>query len=105
MKPELQRIKIAEACGWKITHALTALGIDPADGLQERLPDYLNDLNEMTQAVKSLPYELLPTYMNHLFYVLIRVKGEAGVSDFDKHTAEPEYCAEAFLRTLNLWEE
>jgi hypothetical protein len=92
MTPELQRIKIAEACGESHHHL-------------RNLPDYLNDLNAMMQAVKSLPCELLAIYMNRLFYVLIRVKGDAGVSDFDKHTAEPEYCAEAFLRTLGLWEE
>jgi hypothetical protein len=122
MKPEAQRIKIAEACAWTITKDVSAIpslwvitnGTHTKRVASHKtkdaayliaIPDYLNDLNAIMKAVKSLPYELLATYMTHLFYVLIRVKGEAGVSEFDKHTADPEYCAEAFLKTYDLWEE
>ena len=111
MKPEHQRIKIAEACGFLRNNELDCWEknnryyFNCGDSRLAQLPDYLNDLNAMVQAVKTLPHELLAIYMHHLFYVLIRVKGEEGVSDFDKHTAEPEHYAEAFLKTLRLWEE
>ena len=111
MKPELQRIKIAEACGYIRNDELDCWEknnryyFNCGDSQLAQLPDYLNDRNAMVKAVKTLQYELLAIYMHHLFHVLIRVKGEAGVSDFDKHTAEPEHCAEAFLKTYDLWEE
>lgn len=68
-------------------------------------PDYLNDLNAMHEAVRSLPYKKQPVYMKNLFYVLIEQNGEAGVSDFDKHLASASVCAEAFLKTIGKWED
>ena len=69
MKPEQQRIAIAEACGWKWDGRFTV--IDPKgnrlcnnDGdtgltwkqacAQNKIPDYLNDLNAMHEAEKVL---------------------------------------------------
>jgi hypothetical protein len=92
MKPEQQRIAIAETCGWK-----------PAPRgrwkLNERVerfkPDYLNDLNAMHEAEKTLNRE--SGYHEIGGYGLYLVALEHNAS------ATAAQRAEAFLRTLNLW--
>ena len=106
MTPEKQRIAIAEACGWD--------GIFKNDegeycGHQPNqprftewvtnapLPDYLNDLNAMHEAEKVLTDDQYDDYRRHL--------GKAanylwrGI-----FSATAAQRAEAFLRTLNLWQ-
>ena len=88
--------RIAEACGW-----------EPAPRgrwkLNERVerfrPDYLNDLNAMNEAEKTLDYNQMNRYQN------------IELSRF-VHTETTWICsstaaqrAEAFLRTLDLWNE
>jgi hypothetical protein len=65
MKPELQKIAIAKACGWKHdTRDLRIAGIPIEDSFPwispdgeraypQQIPDYLNDLNAMLAALKS----------------------------------------------------
>jgi hypothetical protein len=114
MKPEEQRIAIAEACGW------TPIGrpeqYDPPIGFpagaltvagnQQLLPDYLNDINAMREAENKLSKD----HRKQLVYVLLRVV----IADLDRYTPEIDKFrviyfataaqrAEAFLRTLNLW--
>lgn len=92
METELQRIEIAEACGWK-----------PAPRgrwkLNERVerfkPDYLNDLNAMHEAEKTLNRE--SGYHEIGGYGLYLVALEHNASATAAHRAE------AFLRTLDLW--
>ena len=95
MKPERQRIAIAEACGWRTGYR------DPE--AWHPLPDYLNDLNAMHEAEK----------------VLSRGEGYHQKGGFGLYkTALAEVCdeqhpidataaqrAEAFLRTIGKWEE
>jgi hypothetical protein len=90
MNQELQRIKIAEACGWTKISQRCMWG----------LPDYLNDLNAMAKAEKSIGDKNL--YRKFLYLVVL--------DDPENIANEPAWAtaaqrAEAFLRTLNLWEE
>jgi len=103
MKPELQRIKIADACGWKWERLWTGeLHGKPVgeQGPFREVPDYLNDLNAMHEAEKSIGDKYL--YRKFLYLVVL--------DDPENIANEPAWAtaaqrAEAFLRTLNLWEE
>ena len=60
MTTEEKRIKIAEACGWKVEDATNWFGLKlgdlPGDGLKP-IPDYFDDLNAMHDAEKALDLE------------------------------------------------
>ena len=104
MDKEKQRIKIAEALGY--THVRIAKAIEgPPDAAighhptePHSVPDYLHDLNAMHEAQKILKLGMRNRYDAELSLI-----------------AERDYCfiwetsakqkAEAFLRTLDLWEE
>jgi hypothetical protein len=91
MKPEQQRIAIAEACGWTGISNWGAGGINgkhPKEPWTEVIPDYLNDLNAMHEAEKKLPDVLFVRYANWI-----------------PPCATAEARAEAFLRTLGKWED
>ncbi len=105
MKKEQQRIKIAEACGYKY---LESYGWFDKDGetyyignediVSPQIPDYLNDLNAMHEAEKVLTAEQRRSYVNRIFNL--------PVSECESNTfATAAQRAKAFLRTLNLWEE
>ena len=53
MKPEQQRIAIAEKCGWTLTES-KVFGIDPKTHGLDSIPHYLEDLNAMHEAEKVL---------------------------------------------------
>ena len=99
MTPEQQRIAIAEACGWK-WHSRYKGSIKVWDnGLDyvfwdSDLPDYLNDLNAMHEAEKVLNNEQWVAYGREL--------NRLGVFPMVHATASQR--AEAFLRTLGIWE-
>jgi len=114
MKPDKQRIAIAEACGWKCFCSFKeafACWVRPSamEHQTEWLPDYLVDLNAMHEAEKILTPEYQPA------------KGESQWSDYigwlgfcgENKTREVYECvtataaqrAEAFLRTIGKWEE
>ena len=103
MTPEKQRIAIAEACGWELvirwrTPGITPMGVHPSTCGWVDVPDYLNNLNAMHQAEKVFQNDAL---LWHRYAALI-----------DKDYVNQPYTigataaqrAEAFLRTLNLWE-
>ena len=106
MSPEEQRIAIAQACGWT--------GFNPdnipdclqytarrSDGKWGLIPDYLNDLNAMHEAVKGLPQNLMPRYFACLCNV---VSGSLSLYGYSKATeATAPQRAEAFLKTLDKW--
>lgn len=108
MKPELQRIKIAEACGWVLDHI--------RNGAMYYLPekdfhvgDPLNDLNAMAEAEKILNERQRQTYA---WQIIRLARKQAGIDEHESHYPVPFVLfataaqrAEAFLRTLNLWEE
>lgn len=115
MKPEEQRIAIAEACGLKEYQSPAGAywyGEDhPScqDGATLwELPDYLNDLNAMHEAEKILTpkqrdayfWELLKTTPSYDLMV-DGLDGNNGGFEFISMTAPQR--AEAFLHTLNLY--
>ena len=99
MKPEQQRIAIAEACGW----VESPYGKWSNDGLILRdplnPPDYLNDLNAMHEAEKTLDYNQMNRYQNIELSCFVHTETTWICS------ATAAQRAEAFLRTLNLWKE
>lgn len=110
MTQEAQRLAIAKARGWTgiIYNSFLRdyFGHMPnTDRDKYALPDYLNDRNVMMEVVKSIPRDQHDRYLTRLFNILIKARGDEGVSKLDTHTAEPKYCAEAYLKTLNLWIE
>ena len=130
MTPEQQRIAIAEACGWTVTHwKVNPFDViatkDGTEYLLKHLPDYLNDLNAMHEAEKVLwDKGLMLEFVNQLVGIVCAAKGFR----LDKlatdevaayvtvlclavqpkpmlHHATAAQRAEAFLRTIGKWEE
>lgn len=110
MSPEKQRIAIAEAYGWKDISDWGAGGINgrhPVEPWTEVIPDYLNDLNAMHEAERVLSPTLFAAdsdgrrpEVNLYLTWLTRICGHSPIA-----FATAAQRAEAFLRTLNLWEE
>lgn len=99
MNKEKQQIKIAEACGWRLFSSFDNLWAAPGHVVEYDcdaypLPDYLNDLNAMHEAEEMLG----ATQMHHYGQWLQNIYGPI-------YRATAEQRAEAFLKTLNLWEE
>jgi hypothetical protein len=110
MDTHKQQIAIAVACGWhkhdcgdclcwKLGTELMGITCSVYD-----LPDYLNDLNSMHKAEKMLTLEQHSYYRENLAMVvgftdISPTGGRAYVS------ATAIQRAEAFLRTLGIWEE
>ena len=95
MNQEEQRIAIAEACGWKTGYR------DPE--AWHPLPDYLNDLNAMHEAEKTLwkqgTSDYDPLARRRYYHTLDQLTGD----QWDTITATATQRAEAFLKALNLW--
>lgn len=129
MSPEAQRIAIAEACGWRRVYLHDSqfkcgshgCGYDTHikwihddapysptlhPGQLDNLPDYLNDLNAMHEAEKTIltcaPWWL---YQKELRRVTLwdGVDGSDVVTRLIRATAAQR--AEAFLRTIGKWTE
>jgi hypothetical protein len=107
MTNEAQRIAIAEACGWTDIRA-QKIGNDhdlwgAKDGRRNRIPNYLNDLNAMHEAEKVLTEKQVRSYA----FTLAQVLDTSPTVDLDDQFlnihATASQRAEAFLRTLNLW--
>jgi hypothetical protein len=107
MNEEKQRIKIAEAVGWKKLKDFSDSGwpllLTPPEKPNkkwylEAIPDYLNDLNAMHKALKLIGEIKGIDLCWHL--------NDMGISgEWQILNATAEELAEAFLKTLNLWEE
>ena len=101
MKPEAQRIAIAEACGF--TPSKKGDWWHTPEGNQcfaSELPDYLNDLNAMNEAEKAV-CRRGNNVGETLFGHLVEICG----CEIDAAFATAAQRAEAFLRTLGKWEE
>lgn len=96
MKPEAQRIAIAEACGI-VTKDQWGPLYRTQQGMVRDCPDYLNDLNAMHQAEEILN-EKQEHIMNDTLWDLM-----LGRKYLWHATAAQR--AEAFLRTLGKWKE
>lgn len=96
MKPEQQRIAIAEARGIKPPYKIEQ-GLDGKDWQARKtiwtIPDYLNDLNAMHEAekVKIIGTEYESDYCMYLY------------ENAHQCFATSAQRAEALLKTLNLW--
>ena len=126
MKPEAQRIAIAEARGWSVTSNPDGQGVKwigpNGEGLHgggkhgwgfndepihSTLPDYLNDLNAIMPVVQELPLYQFVEVANYLRKL---VKTSDGLTEAVRMAltialATPEQWCEAFLRTIGKWEE
>ena len=91
MKPEQQRIAIAEACGtMRWSYAL------PKKCVGASVPNYLNDLNAMHDAEKMLTSSQIAQYVDSL-------------EEMNERWSTPAFAtaaqrAEAFLRAIEKWE-
>jgi hypothetical protein len=123
MDEEKQRIKIAEACGWSRTMTPCGLiewlspfperkyiGRFRIDVVPSKIPYYLNDLNAMADAVAYLTPEQVDAFAIELSAIVLENPSKAW---WDLNANEVGHVvnataaqrAEAFLKTLNLWEE
>ena len=117
MNPDKQRIAIAEACGWTECHPATKTphGFFEAYGRKklpcgsrkdERLPDYLNDLNAMHEAEYHPSITCnYPRYVREIAKLLpASDSNTAQFADLAVCHATAAQRAEAFLRTVGKWE-
>lgn len=135
MSPKKQRIAIAEACGWKYWHDSSEtflLSPDerwPTSGLGKKwgtkegdarpfcplkditgLPDYLNNLNAMHEALRTLGFEQQTAFLRELASIVGTstsfVEGTQGKADFfSMVTAKPQQLTEAFLKAIGKWDK
>jgi hypothetical protein len=107
MKPEKQRIAVAEACGWTVS----ANGwwshptLPDNGGAMPDAPDYLNDLNAMHEAEKVLTQQQRIEYVRDLGYIWTGRNDRALPNWWFVHDATAAQRARAFLRTIGKWED
>ena len=111
MSPEKQRIAIAIACG--LTNAkpvvvknVTHQGDDRTVGISSDsgwIPDYLNDLNACHEMEKVLMEKGVNAWWSYVAFINRRNPRPFG-TETAVHATAPQRC-EAFLRTLELWED
>ncbi len=112
MTPEAQRIAIAEACGWTDCHIGSAgiggaverrgrpKGTPPKRKYTCDLPDYLNNLNAIHEAVQYVrDNDMFWTKYNEW---LIKI---CGGYKWEAISATSSQRAEAFLRTIGKWDD
>jgi len=114
MSPEKQRIAIATACGWKNFNSASHEGAlqygQPPNARHNSclLPDYLSDLNACHEMEKGLDYEqceAFSTTLADIVHAANREKDYGVPWAFARIHATAAQRCEAFLRTLDLWQE
>jgi hypothetical protein len=109
MNKELQRIRIAEACGFDKSHWLELKG-GIVFGTSGSLPDYPNDLNAMHEAIETLSVGEKSTYIMQLMDTCCEhpigcvpdwTRDRQSLARLTQATAAQR--AEAFLRTIGKW--
>ena len=117
MKAQAQQIAIAKACGWGSFRSVPdelqpqimrlegiSLVVNYGGGGFNEVPDYPHDLNAMHEAENALTLEEHSYYRENLAMVV-------GFTDISPNggrayvSATAAQRAEAFLKTLGLWEE
>ena len=114
MNKELQRTTIAKVCGWEAGEANVNRDHSKAQGFwykqmfyvgTDSLPDYLNDLNEMHEALKFLVTDdQKRRFVDYISNInnggngALRWRGRWACA-----SASAAQYAEAFLRVFNLW--
>ena len=97
MNPEAQRIAIAEA---PTPDAILGDWRDEIGG-SRHLPDYLNDLNAMADARKSLTSDQQEEFIYQLSLICCPITGET----WEMVDSSAGQQAETLLKTLGLWVE
>ena len=111
MNPEQQLITIAEACGCRecwISQNGAHWGFLGENYYSQLLPNYLNDLNAMHDAVSIFDYDQADQFEDHLCDICKRSNDEKenpAPWRFAVVNATASQRAEAFLRTIGKWEE
>ena len=120
MTPGQQRIAIAEACGWTnvapvVVRNVKHQGDDITVGISSdsgQVPDYIDDLNAMHKAEKVLwDTGKAMEFTNQIVGIVCSARGfrwDKGTSDdhlMCLSHATAAQRAEAFLRTIDKWEE
>lgn len=108
--------KIAEACGWhdfKLSTLFSGSRLTaciPGDSQRLFVPDYCNDLNACHEFAAWLDTEQQIQFAEELWFLVsenpYRVWWNLNANEaYQLAEATARQRAEAFLRTLNLWEE
>jgi hypothetical protein len=123
MKPEEQRIAIAEACGWQgphhpknvegmagwwsQEHGVWWVNPEGKRVMVSSVPDYLNSLDAMHEAEKVLTGTLRQNlYQSEIAEICWADESRSNNQVvFNQLTATATQRAEAFLRALNLWSD
>lgn len=114
MSEEEQRIAIAEACGWtcvkktklwlrSFVSVIQWIGISPTTKKECELPNYLNDLNAMHEAIGTLLFSQRRAYRINLKEIMSKKINPAVICYSECIDAPAAQRAEAFLKTLGLW--
>lgn len=116
MSPEAQRIAIAEACGiddirnsepwalWDNEPRIRLVG--DINHYTEEIPYYLNDLNAMHEAERTLLFSERKRFRGILQVVMVKEIGPGVLAAIEECVhATAAQRAEAFLRTIGKWEE
>ena len=122
MSPEAQRIAIAKACGWTLVginvtapvpvFSSSQLTGRTPEGYVQLVPNYLNDLNAMSEAEKVLRSYQAEEYVMQLASILLN-EASRDLLTYEQTAnwynvfvllnATASQRAEAFLRTLGKW--
>ncbi len=105
MNPEQQRIAIAEACGYYKDNQYWCVRTGNGVVCTFEPPDYLNDLNAMHEAEKKLSLGAVEDFSIYCSWLKKVVQAKEAIPyDCWITKATAAQRAEAFLKTLNLWE-
>jgi len=114
MKPEEINIEIAEACGCQFCKDCNRWHVPDSDGEKylHSPPDYFNDLNAISGAVRSLPKNKQVLYTHNLLCICVWT-GKYPESDppteqdirWGLATATSAQMAVAFVKTIEEWIE
>lgn len=111
MTPEAQRIAIAKVCGWAIVDSMGCKWKAPNGRVHENwsgalsCPNYLNDLNDIHKAEKTLGGGRQEAYYRALDEIVQKPQPSGRMIRFEfkaVHAAAAQR-SEAFLRVLDLW--
>jgi len=115
MSPERQRVVIAElhgydgifkdedavVCGFKMSEFERSInGV-----VSQPIPDYLNDLNAIHEAILKLPEDLHNEFHRQLYILTKPTPFDMWQHNWAFITAGPEVLCEALLRTIGKWEK
>lgn len=105
MNKEKQRVAIAKACGWSCFEPDTIqYTARRSDGKWGEIPDYTNDLNAMHEAEETLDEQERKEYYKELYEFAPRRVFTTHQDNWVMIHLTASQRAEAFLKTLNLWE-